>query len=40
LGVISDAILRRLNPDGRMTATYDRYDAGPPDGRSGEGVQH
>jgi DNA-binding MarR family transcriptional regulator len=28
LTAIADAILRRLDPDGRMTATYHRYDAG------------
>jgi DNA-binding MarR family transcriptional regulator len=30
LGAITDAILRRLDPEGNMTATYERYDRDRP----------
>jgi hypothetical protein len=33
LAGITEAILRRLDPDGTMAVTYHRYDPDPPDVR-------
>jgi DNA-binding MarR family transcriptional regulator len=40
LADITDAVLGRLDPDARMTATYHRYDPDPPEEREGQSLNH